>query len=351
VLLSAIYLIDEFPHLQFVPWKESIDSVREVADEIIVVHGGKHDRNGYRPAYDYLLSLQDPRIRLFEFPWPSVFDWRQIARSCTFGHLHARGKWCFRVLADEILPPEFFKIRTELESAPEQIKIISVSRWYLLGNEYACPFHDKPLFMRNDKSVGYGTVNPAQGDEASYLLYDDPMDTDHWFDGSKKMDISSTSILRAPDGIDRLLGGETPLGYRGPEVHACTKNLPLGILNVDVNFLPEQMIIEQKCLSQEGYQNLPQEYPHRQVMSPEQLVEALLIKIRGMLERRELKRISLPDQLHEFIDRRNSIHNQVRSLVEIEYGLSWNRISKDASLLRRIRTLATNRLRRFFNWV
>lgn len=349
MLLSAIYLIDEFPHLDYVPWKESIDSVLRIADEIIVVHGGKRDGEGGRPAYQYLVDLQDPRIRILEFPWPAIFDWRQIARSCTFGHLHARGKWCFRVLADEVLPPELSKIRDELEFAPQEVKIVSVSRWYLLGNKYACPFHDKPLFLRNDKSVGYGTVNPAQGDGASYLLYDDPMDTDHWFDGSQKIDIRSSSILRDPKGMDRLLHGETPLGYRGPEVDAYTKTLPFGILNVDVNFFPDKMLLEQKSLSQEGYQRLPLEYPHRHVKTPEQLAEALLVKIRGMLWRCQLIEVSLPEQLLVFIDRHDNVQNRVRCLVEREYGLPWNRISRFSSPARRIWTFAMNRLRRILH--
>lgn len=346
MLLSAIYLIDEFPHLDYVPWKESIDSVLRIADEIIVIHGGKRDGEGRRPAYQYLDNLHDPRIRILEFPWPAIFDWRQIARSCTYGHLHASGKWCFRVLADEVLPPEFSKIRKILEYASQEIKIFAVSRWYLLGNKYACPFHDKLLFLRNDKSVGYGTVNPEQGDGASYLLYDDPMDTDHWFDGSKITNIRSNSILRDPNGIDRLLNGETPLGYRGPEVDAYTKTLPFGILNVDVNFLPDEMLLEQKSLSQEGYKRLPLEYPHRQVKTADQLVEALLIKIRGMLTRGKLIEVNLPEQLLGFIDRHDSVHNRVRCLVEREYGLPWNRISNFSSPVRLIRTLAMNGLRR-----
>lgn len=349
MLISAIYLIDEFPHLDYVPWRESVASALQLADELIVVHGGKRDARGGRPAYDYLAGLKDPRVRLLEFPWPADFDWRQIARSCTFGQLHARGEWCFRMLADEVLPGDCARLRCELESAPPDIKVVSVSRWYLLGNRYACPFHEKPLFFRNDRSVGYGTVNPAQGEAASYLLFDDPMDTDHWYDGCAKVSLGDRSILRDPRGMARIGAGETPLGYRGPEFTACIRDVPHGLLNVDVNVLPDKLLMDQKILSQDGYQRLPPTYPHRPVFTPQQLSDALLVKIRGMLRGRQLVCVELSEAMHAFMDRHEPVHNRVRALVEGEHGLPWNRLSKAASPVRLGRTLAANAARRMLH--
>jgi hypothetical protein len=345
-LLSAIFLIDEFPHLDYVPWRESAASVLRVADELIVVHGGKRGEGDRRIVYDYFHRLGDPRVKLLEFPWPDVFDWRQIARSCTFGHLQAQGEWCFRILADELLPKEFETLRQTLPRLPSTVKIVSVDRLYLLGNSYACPFNGKPLFFRNDKSIGYGTVNPAQGEAASYLLFDDPLDTDHWFDGHEVVTIRDQSILRRPDGLDCIHRGETPRGYRGPELDTYTLTLPLGIFNTDVNFFPNSFMRAQKELSQQGYQRLPPEYPHRPVLSQQQLEFALIEKIRRMIRSNKLIRVSLPESLHAFIDGCDDVHNQVRHLCEEEYGLPWNRISPRASKSRRFLTLGSNIIRR-----
>jgi hypothetical protein len=343
--LSCIYVMDELPFMEFLPWRESLDSVLRFADEVIVVHGGKTDATGKCPSLDYLRSLHDSRIRVSVFLWPEKFDWRQIALTCTFGHLQVRGEWCFRALADEVFPDNFEGIRKELESQPEYIKIVSVDRLYMLGNQYACPFHDKPLFFRNDRSVGYGTVNPAQGESASYLLFDDPLETDRWFDGNDIVSIRERSFIRDPKGIERLQRGEVPCGYRGVSTDNMTITLPVGVLNVDVNFYPDKVLLEQKNMSQYGYQRLPFEYPHRPILSRDELANALEKKIRGMIKAGKLIRVQIPEALHQFIDKHCETTNRVRRLCEDEYGLPWNRLSRNASVLRRIMTLASNRLR------
>ncbi|MCI5116236.1 MAG: glycosyltransferase family 2 protein [Candidatus Electrothrix sp. AX1] len=343
--LSCIYVIDELPFLKYWPWKESLGSVLKFADEVIVVHGGKTDSKGRSPSLDYLRSLQNSRLRIETFTWREDFDWRQIARTCTFGHILARGQWCFRALADEFFPSDFLKIQKYLEQQPEHIKIASVDRLYMLGNKYACPFHDKPLFFRNDLSIGYGTVNPAQGEAASYLLFDDPIETDFWFNGSAVVSNAETSILRDTQGVERLHQGETPRGYRGETTSHMTATLPLGVLNTDVNYFPDDVLLDQKELSQLGYQRLPPEYPQRRVLSPDETRKALEQKICGMIQRGKLLHVDLPESLHEFIDKQNETTNCIRRLCEETHGLPWNRLSKKTLSIKYIRTLASNRLR------
>ncbi|MCI5140221.1 MAG: glycosyltransferase family 2 protein [Candidatus Electrothrix sp. ATG1] len=345
--LTCIYVIDELPFLKYWPWKESLDSVLKFADEVIVVHGGKTDSKGRSPSLDYLRSLQNSRLRIETFTWREDFDWRQIARTCTFGHILARGQWCFRALADEFFPSDFLKIRKYLEQQPEHIKIVSVDRLYMLGNKYACAFHDKPLFFRNDHSIGYGTVNPAQGDAASYGLFDDPIETDLWFDGSTVVSNSKASLIRDTHGIERLRLGETPRGYRGETTSRMTAILPLGVLNTDVNYFPDERLLDQKELSQFGYQRLPPEYPKRRVLSRDETRKALEKKICEMIKRGKLLHVDLPESLHQFIDKQNETTNCIRRLCEDRYGLPWNRLSKKSLSIKYIKTLVSNRLRNF----
>lgn len=345
--LSCIYVIDELPFLKYWPWKESLDSVLKFADEVIVVHGGKSDSSGCCPSLDYIQSIQSPKLSVLIFPWPDDFDWRQIAKTCTFGHIHAEGQWCFRALADEVFPDDFIRIQDMLKQQPEHIKIVSVDRLYMLGNKYACPFHDKPLFFRNDHSIGYGTVNPAQGEAASYLLFDDPIETDLWFDGSNIVSNAETSILRDVQGIERLRQGETPRGYRGDSTSQMTAILPYGVLNTDVNYFPDEILLDQKELSQLGYQRLPSEYPKRRLLPRNESREVLEKKICGMIQRGKLLHVDLPKCLHQFIDKQDETTNCIRRLCEDTHGLPWNRLSKKKLSIKYIKTLASNRLRNF----
>jgi hypothetical protein len=342
--LSAIYVIDELPLLDRLPWRESMQSVLQFADEVIVVHGGKTQGGGRRETVEYLERLRDPRIRIYVFPWPEDFDWRQIARTCAFGHLKASGEWCFRVLADEVFPEDFQEMPRMLRSLPPEKDTVSVERLYMLGCQYACAFHDKPLFFRNNRSLGYGTINPEQGPAASQLLFDDPLDCDHVFENGRPRKVER-SILRDPEGERRLCGGEVPCGYRDVTEKGLVR-IPKGLLNVDVNFVPDDLLLMQKEISQEGYLRLPPDYPHRPRMTREQMATALQQKIRDMLDHGMLRRVCPPAPLLDFMDRQESVHNIVRNLCEDVHGLPWNRVSKRGGVLRQGVTLLTNRWHR-----
>lgn len=347
VSLSAISILDDLPYLEYIPWKESILSTLGFVDELIVVHGGKLQPDGRCLVKEFVDEIDDSRVKFLTFPWPEKFDWRQIAIACTFGQLHATGDWCFRVLGDEVFPQSFVDFKGKLVKQPESVKIVSVQRLYMLGNSYACPFHDKPLFFRNDRSIGYGTVNPQQGDEASYGLFDDPIETDKWFDGERVVSIKGNSLLRDKRAIERLLNGEVPEGYRGQSTKLITKVLTMGILNVDVNFYPDELLYNQKELSLQGYRRLPPEYPKRPVMSREEIKAALELKLEGMIKRGKLERIDVPEPLLRFIDHHAATRNMVREICECVYGFPWDRVSRQGVSFKFIVNLFFNKVRNF----
>ncbi len=336
MLLSTIFIVDELQHLDCLPWRESAQSVLRFADELIVVHGGKCQADGSQPTWDYFQSLQDPRVKLLRFPWPEDFDWRQIARSCTYGHLHATGQWCMRVLADEVFEDGFVRVRDILEQAPESQRMVLVERLYMLGSEYAYPF-DINLIFRNDKTLGFGTVNPAQGEAAMPILFDGPIETDLWYEGGRVIPIRDDSILRDPRGAERLLAGETPRGYRPPELRDY-RRAPLGVFNVDVNYFPDSGIIAQKETSQGGYERLPPEYGRRRICKGDEVLAALSGKIRSMIADGRLRRVAIPAPLSRFQERHASERSVVRRVCE-EYGLSWDPNAMRPSPLRRLITI------------
>lgn len=324
--LSAIYLIDELPHIHRLPWEISIDSTLAFTDELIMIHGGHTDNKGERPIWDALVKRHDERIKLFTFPWPDEFDWRQIGLSCAFGLAKAKGSWAFRVLADEVFPDEFKKVPSHLRELPPETKQVIVRRDYMLGCFYACPLLGKPLFFRNDGSQGYGGINVLQGPEAMPALFDDPIDTDHWFDGKAILSIRQESLTRAPDREDRLLHGELPRGYRNL-TGANDAKLDIGMINVDVSFLVDCEIIEQKQRSYRAYDLLPPGYLPRIHPKGEEIINVLRSRVTDMFHG-PLIHPKVPDALIAFFDANDHINNCVRDVCTNQFGIPWNRRSR-----------------------
>lgn len=334
-LLSAIFVVDELEQLEYVPWKEAAASALRFADELIVVHGCKKPLDGQRSILDHFRLEHNASIQVVSFPWPEKFDWRQIARSCAYGQLHASGDWCFRVLVDEVFPDEFDMIREVLKGLPPHINVVAVWRYYLLGSRYAYPYRLKPLFFRSKSGMGYGTINPEQGEEAMPLLFDDPIDTQRWFNGEEVVAVNSSTVMQASRAAERLLAGETPHGYRDL-TGAGEHRLELGFLNVDVNFLPNEFIVRQKMKSLDGYLHLPSEYPRPPLRTPDAILSAVSEKVKRMLASGRLVKVKVPDSLLEFADRHDKVVNVVRDLCELEYGLPWNRVSKRRTLQKQL---------------
>jgi hypothetical protein len=346
-LLSAIFIIDELPSLERLPWRESVHSTLRFVDELIVVHGGKRNADGRQPAWEYLQGLDDPRIQIHHFPWPEDFDWRQIGRSCAYGHLHARGQWCLRVLADEVFADDFKRVRDVLSNAEESLRLVLCDRLYMLGREYAQPYHIQLIF-RNDKTLGFGAVNPAQGGSAMPALFDGPIETDLWFDGKEVVSIREDSILRDARGAERLLAGETPHGYRPPELRNATY-VQLGLFNVDVNYFTDEEIICQKEISQGGYERLPAVYGRpRDFPKGRSILGAVSDKIRQMIETGCLRRVRVPESLARFQDRQAGHSNVVRRVCEA-HGFRWDGTQPPLSPLQRFSRISAQMWPRWRN--
>lgn len=343
-LLSAVFIIDELPHLECLPWRESVHSALKFVDELIVVHGGKRNAAGQQPTWEYLQNLNDPRIQLHHFPWPEVFDWRQIGRSCAYGHLQARGKWCMRVLADEVFADDFSQIRNILTNADESLRMVLVERLYMLGYEFAYPYHIQLIF-RNDKTLGFGTVNPSQGGSAMSSLFDGPIETDLWYNGKEVISIREDSIIRDPNGTKRLLDGETPRGYRPPEIKNAI-NLKLGLFNVDVNYFTDAQILSQKQTSQGGYDRLPKEYFFRLFPKGNAILDALSNKQRSMVTDGRLKRVTVPTGLIAFHQQHCGVDNPTFRTCKT-YCLPWDPHAPKPSATKRWLKLTLGRMRRF----
>jgi hypothetical protein len=335
-LISAIFILDELPHLSCVPWKAAFNSALRFSDEVIVVHGGKTDRNGCRAALDYIENLNDSRIKTLIFDWPESFDWTQLARSCTFGQLHAAGEWAFRILIDEVFPDNFISVRKMLQSLPSHVAVASVGRYYLLGNRFAFPYREKPLFIRQGSGYGYGIINYEQSAEAMPCMFDDPVDLRRWYETGEVKQVQGPTILESEDAIQKLMNGYVPKGYRDVSgKHQC--RLQLAFLNTDVNFMPDELIVDQKYRSSLGYLRLPPSYRKELYAPGTDILESVRLKIERMLASGNLVEVDPPEDLMIYTDDHDDVQNVVRRLCEEEYGLPWNRVSTHISWRGRVR--------------
>jgi len=325
--VSAIFLIDEFLQNDYIPWTISLNSVLKFSDEVIVIHGGKRKlQNCEMSTYDYISNLNNPKVKLYTFPWKDDFDWTQITRNLTFGQLHVKGDWCFRVLYDEIFPEKMFlNIKKILTNLPEKYKVVSVGRYYLLGSRYVFPYRQKNTFFKTNSEFGYGMVNYKQTEQNLFRIFDEPIDTTKWFDGENAVDLPRPLLIESNDAIERLLNGETPKGYSNPNDHRIFY-LDKYFINTDVNFLPDEFIIKQKRTSFRGYKKLPGPYRLNfggEDLSNEKIINSLRSKIREMATSKRLIKTNIPKDLLEFTTKHNDVHNVVREECE-RVGLTWS---------------------------
>lgn len=342
--LSAIFLIDEFSQNDYIPWTIALNSVLKFSDEVIVIHGGKRKlQNCEMSTYDYINNLNDPKVKLYTFPWKDDFDWTQIARSLTFGQLKAKGDWCFRVLYDEIfLEKMFFNIKEILSGLPKQYKVVSVGRYYLLGSRYVFPYRQKNIFFKTNSEFGYGMIHHEQKEQNSFRIFDEPIDITKWFDGKNIVDLPHPLLIESNDAIERLSNKETPKGYRHPNDHSVF-HLDKYFINTDVNFLPDELIIKQKKTSLRGYKNLPGPYKLNfgdNDFNDEKIINDLRSKIQKMITSKRLIKTTIPKDLSEFIIKHNDVHNVVREECE-NARLPWStETSRCKKIIRKFREIA-----------
>ena len=172
IKLSCIFLIDEFPWNDYIPWKISLNSALNISDEIIVVKGNKNYSSTKESVDSYIKRLNNDKIKIIEYSWTEKFSWFEIAHALNFGLLSCTGDWCFRLLMDEIAPYEQFHNITHKLTKLNKYDVVSIGRYYLIGNAYVYPYIQKEFFFRNKSNYVYGRVNQEQ---ESSLLYDNPV--------------------------------------------------------------------------------------------------------------------------------------------------------------------------------
>lgn len=302
--LCCIYLIDEFAWNDYIPWQESLKSVANIVDELIIVKGTRDYSSKGESVNKFLENIKQPKIKVIDCPWPENFSWLDIAHALNIGLLHCKSDWCFRLLMDEVLPLKDFKDIKKVLSKIKNYDVATVGRYYLLGDSHIYPYIEKELFFRNKKNFVFGRV---LFQENMPLIFDNPI----------KLDGSNVDFFAlTPSQYKKIYPVYPPLGKR--DSYKKIKKLDKFIINTDVNFLPEEMIIRQKKESFGGYLNLPKEYGDKcqnKNIDMDDIIPDHLTKIRKMLnQKNKIIKISLSDDMKRFVNQFPHSHNSIQKL-------------------------------------
>jgi|SRR3972149_8276866 len=111
-------------------WREAIASYLALADEIVVVNGGR------------LLEKLDPKVKWVNLAWPEEWVWSELPYHLNAGMKEASGDWVIKCDIDYVFhESEIENIRATLEGAKnyalitfQKFSFVTVDRYYEKGN-------------------------------------------------------------------------------------------------------------------------------------------------------------------------------------------------------------------------
>jgi len=302
--LSCIYLIDEFSWNDFIPWQISLSSALAISDEVIVVKGNRQYSCKGQSITGFLKKLSGPKLKVINYEWPETFSWFDIAHALNVGLLHCSHEWCFRLLMDEIIPIEQFRGLKKILKNCNGYDVLRVGRYYQLGERHVYPYIQKELFFRNHSVYAYGRVAP---DKQGALLFDNPI----------RLKQATDFFKLTPESYRKRFATAPPLGDR-ESYGGKARNLKLFMINTDVNYLPDHLLIKQKRQSIQGYLNLPAAYQrlYQTIDTDGKIINSHLAKVGKMLKQtRKLQYYKIPEDLLGFVRRFGAEHNSVQRLI------------------------------------
>jgi hypothetical protein len=263
---------DEFPWNVNIPWKEALASACALADETIIVLGGRKHIGSDTPVRKHLATFEHKhKCKVIDHVWPEDWSWMQIAHALNMGLLHSSGKWVFRLLMDEFFPlDQVPSLRSLLDRTKKDV--VWAGRHYIAGKQAISPYLYKPFFFRRAWRYAYGRVKP-DGDMP--LMFDNPVE------------------LNIPDAIKMRFAYNAaylkrfrlpPLGTR-EEISRNAEMSAFFILNSDVSFYSKEELITQKIQSQEGYARLPDGYKKKNNLSAKNALESHLQRLQSIFSK------------------------------------------------------------------
>ena len=295
------------------PVFESIKSVLNFVDELIIVDGGSTDN-----TVDCLEEL-DPKIKVVYLEWPENFDWSQYGRSYAFGIHHATSDWILAFNWDEIFPVEEFKdLKHKLSLISNEIRYVECVRVYVLPKNFGWFGSRKRIIFKNRIGITFGFCNPEQGPKSNFRDFGRPIESNIWFDGESVIE-NTDNIVSRGDYLELLIKGETPRGYRNlnPENTLLT-DIPY--YNYNVAYFDNDSLIEHQKRSLKGYTGLPEDHRINVVAeSKEEIVEEMMRKTKNNFFSIHTKKINHPFYGAEYLGRSGGNKNFIQEYFDRKY--------------------------------
>jgi hypothetical protein len=136
---------------------EALQCYAEVADEVIVVNGGKK-----------IVVLDDalsPKIKFVELKWPHEWNWIELPRHLNFGKAHCTGDWILRLDIDQFIHEEDIEeLRKFLLTTHRDIDVVTLQKKTFTFNNRYYQKGEAEICIRNLPHLAYGKLRDKETD-------------------------------------------------------------------------------------------------------------------------------------------------------------------------------------------
>ncbi len=143
---------------------EALQCYRTLADEVIVVNGGKPVL--FSPAY--------PNLKVVDMEWPKDWNWVELPKHLNFGKSHCTGDWIIKFDIDQIVhEKDFEKLITEIKRLPPECLVASMQKMSLVCGGKYYQKGGTPIIFRNTDSLMFGKNRSKKTDMCDVVFVGD----------------------------------------------------------------------------------------------------------------------------------------------------------------------------------
>ncbi|OGI09870.1 MAG: hypothetical protein A2Y40_08510 [Candidatus Margulisbacteria bacterium GWF2_35_9] len=254
--ITGVIAVSDYEPMDYIVFKESIESAKVIADKLIIVYGGSLRKDDKTPVLDYLKSIDNSQVTIKNFDWPEKFNWTQFSLNYNYGLSFIDSKWCLFLTCDEIIPQYLKMIKWMIKFIPWFVDYISLTRLFLVNKNEGTVYTRKRIIFRNKPDICFGMVSESQPN-AMHRDFGRLINLRKWYDGKRYVNCNNNEDGKSIQS--KMRQGELLRGFRDFRWYK-TFRLPFYYINTHTLFMPEEYLLQARNRSYEGYTNLPDHY-------------------------------------------------------------------------------------------
>jgi hypothetical protein len=167
-IFTTVGNVKETPKERGDPYKEAINCYKDLANEVVVVAGGKNIKR-----FD--------GVKYIRYDWEWEFDWTEIPKHMNAGLEACTGDWVIRMDLDTFFyEDDFDKIRHTLKKTDKDV--VTFEKFNLITTDRVIQKCSIPLAIRNDKNIKLGKAVDKKTD-LCWPIYVDKQIDKHLYQG------------------------------------------------------------------------------------------------------------------------------------------------------------------------